>query len=120
MATPRQVINDAGDGIELNGVPDGPDGGLGGKAVALSVPVLVDAKSELDEEQVPRKVFAVTAAAAAAVCSVVAAAVVLDEFGTEAEAFPFLAPGRSFKIFGCLAGICASPGGNQVGPGCPR
>ena len=107
------MINDTGDGVELNGVPDGPDGGLGGKAVALSVPVLVDAKSELDEEQVPGKVFVIGISVAAAVCSVIAvAAIFFDEFGTEAEAFPFLAPGRLFKISDCLAGIFAGPGGN--------
>jgi len=47
-----KMINDTGNGIEFNGIPDRPNGGLSGKAIAVGVSVLVDAKAELDKKQV--------------------------------------------------------------------
>jgi hypothetical protein len=77
MPPTGNVLNDTGYGIEFNSIPDSSHAGFGGIA---AIPVLIDAKTQLDKEQVGRKLH------------------IVNEFSTQAQELPFVTPSWAIGI----------------------
>jgi len=97
LASSRYVIDDAGNGIEFDGIANGPNSSFRGKSVLVAIPVLVDTDSELHKEQVLGEITITD---------------VFYQLGTETEAFPFFAPRRSFISVVIISVIAATARGN--------